>query len=150
MNPFSLRRSPYNLNQPGLRSTLLSDHPMTQKASREELAFRQRSLAERGDYEDASKVADAIESTPQGEQQSEYKYVLLFALLGYLSAHMVVFQIMGEDTRLPYDPVKGFVDDIADAKKVTAKVDHYLEAQVVGSIERRTSRTKSAPRLAVE
>ena len=126
-NPFALRRSPYNLNQPGIKSQLLSDHPLSQKASRDEMAFRQRMLAQRGEYDEAAKVAGVMASTAEGSRHEEYRYVVMFAVLGYLSAHVVVYQVMHrDDVRLPYDPVKGFVDELVARKTDADHVDATL------------------------
>lgn len=66
----NMRKSPYGIgNKQTLHSHLLSEHTMTVKAAREEAAYRQRALEERGVFdaqarEEAQKIKEEQAATP--------------------------------------------------------------------------------------
>lgn len=137
----NMRKSPYGIgNKQTLHSHLLSDHAMTVKASREEAAYRLRALEERGVFdaqarEEAQKIKEEQARTPECERHAEIRWVYLVALVGYLLGHISAHNLFEvDDMRLPYDPVNGFVNDLALQKQMLSKIDDHVHTHVVGRI----------------
>ena len=137
----NMRKSPYGIgNKQTLHSHLLTDHSLTVKAAREEAAYRQRALEERGVFdaqarEEAQKIKEEQANTPEGKHHAEIRWVYFVALVGYLFGHIAAHNLFAvEDMRLPYDPVNGFVNDLARQKEMLAKVDDHVHTHVVGKI----------------
>ena len=133
---FANRRSPKNLYSQGMHSDTLSDHPVTMKQARDELAYKQRKLVERGQYEKAVDVEEQLESNDSagksGAEANEYKWVIFFLMLGYVTAHFTVFNYYyPEDMRLPYDPKKGYIEDIQRKEDSLQKLDSLVQSKVM-------------------
>ena len=151
---FELRASPSNLHKEGMHSSLLSDHPLTQKAARDEMLYKQAKLAEQGlidKAEEAGNKSGAIGTTEglaSNDGTREYTFGLVAVVLGYCSAHILVFNYFHPDeVRLPYDPVAGFVEDVREKRKETERIDDFWNSLVKDAVYD-AKRAKHKPTLA--
>lgn len=134
-----MRKSPYGMQGRKLHSNLLSDHVLTQRTRREEAMHRQRTLEERGrETQDAAVRQEAeqlkleTDATPEGQRSIEIRYIYIIGFCGYVSGHVVAHRIFeGEETRLPFDPVKGFLSDLEEKQKRDQVVDKELKSHVL-------------------
>jgi hypothetical protein len=136
-----LRKSPFGLgDKRTLHSHLLTEHAMTLKAAREEAAYRQSALEEKGLFdaaarEEAQRIREEQAATPEFKKHFEMRWAYITAALGYLAGHLAAHQFFAvEDMRLPYDPVNGFVKDLARQKEELLRVDSLVHAHVVGTV----------------
>lgn len=129
---FDLRSSPNVLHVKGMKSSLLSDHPLTQKAARDELLYRQKKLAEAGLSEQGLAEGKRLDGAKEGttsatasnEGVRDYTLGIVVMLAGYLCAHNLVFSYYYKDNvRLPYDPSAGFVNELREKRKENLEVD---------------------------
>jgi hypothetical protein len=152
---FRLRQSPFNMGgKKGLHSHLLTEHPLTLKAQREEGAFRQRVLAERGEYDaEARKAAEelkaTIEATPEGQRMNETKWILAVGLGGYIFGHYLAYNLFyTAEVRLPYDPVRGFVEDLSLKRRQWDEQDSQMRQQMRTALSTGMKRGNRASLLA--
>lgn len=136
-----MRKSPFGIgDKRTLHSHLLSEHAMTLKAAREEAAYRQRTLEERGVFdaaarEEAQQIKEEQAKTSEGKKHHEVRWVYFTATMGYLVGHIAAHQLFEvDDMRLPYDPVNGFINDLARQKVVFSKLDVLVHSRVVGQV----------------
>lgn len=133
----TMRKSPFGMQGRKLHSNLLSDHVLTQRTRREEALYRQRTLEERGKEdaearEEAAKLKVETDATPEGQRSIEIRWIYVIGFFGYLTGHAVAHRIFeGEETRLPYDPVNGFLKDLEDKQKRDKIVDDDLKQRVL-------------------
>ena len=133
---FASRRSPKNLYSQGMHSDTLSDHPVTMKMARDELSYKQRKLVERGQFEKAVDVEEKLESNDaagkSGSEANEYRWVIFFLMLGYITAHFAVFNYYYPgDMRLSYDPKKGYIEDIQRKEETLMQLDTLIQNKVL-------------------
>lgn len=134
-----MRKQPTSLYEDTMHSNTLSDHPMTHRTSREELAYRQRKLTERGQYEQAAKAEeDALTRDREGRagaETKEYYWAIACAVLGYLVAHAVVFKYYyPDDIRPNYSPDRGYSDAVAARRENLEAVDTMVGLSVLESV----------------
>ncbi|KEG15420.1 hypothetical protein DQ04_00081190 [Trypanosoma grayi] len=136
---FSIRRSPKSLYEDTMHSNTLTDHPLTHRTSRDELAYRKRKLTERGNYEQAAKAEEEAERRDSegraGAETREYYSAIGFVVLGYLTAHGVVFKkYYPDDLRPNYSPDRGYSDDVAARRQDLEAVDELVGLAVLESV----------------
>lgn len=136
---FQMRQSPTSLYVDSMHSNTLTDHPLTHRSSRDELAYRKRKLTERGQYEQAAKAEEEAEQRDRtgkaGAETKEYYWAILSAVLGYLTAHAVVFNYYyPDDLRPNYSPDRGYSDDVAARREQLEAVDEMVGLSVLESI----------------
>lgn len=136
---FEMRQSPTSLYVDSMHSNTLTDHPLTHRSSRDELAYRKRKLTERGQYEQAAKAEEEATQRDRegkaGAETKEYYWAILCAVLGYLSAHAVVFSYYyPDDLRPNYSPDRGYSDDVAARREQLQAVDEMVGLSVLESI----------------
>ncbi len=139
-----MRKSPFGMGTKAtLHSHLLSDHAMTLKAARQEAEFRQRTFEQRGMVEEAQRIKAEIAATPAGKQYDEVRWIYAVACVGYVAGHIVANNIFDTgEMRLPYDPVNGFIEDLARQKEQLASAEAHIHAHVVGPLLAARSNTK--------
>ncbi|EAN96946.1 putative transmembrane protein [Trypanosoma cruzi] len=138
-NIFSIRRAPNSLYEDKMHSNSLTDHPLTHRTSRDELAYRKRKLTERGNYEQAAKAEEEAERRDTegraGAETREYYSAICFVVLGYLTAHGVVFKrFYPDDLRPYYSPDRGYSDDVAARRQDLEAVDELIGMNVMESL----------------
>jgi len=141
-SPLDLRRQHSNLHQTGMHSSLLSEHILTQRAARDEEAWRRKKTAE---YQEVNLPVGAAtnappvstkESSQQGsgsfwDMRSEYYAIMLTALTGAVSGFVFAdFLLQSEPVRLPYDPVHGFLHDVEVHEKRAQMVQQYVSEKM--------------------
>lgn len=136
---FKLRQSPTSLYEDSMHSNTLTEHPLTHRTSRDELAYHKRKLTERGQYEQAAKAEEeALLRDKQGKagaETREYYWAIACAVLGYLMAHAVVFNYYYPDDLRPlYSPDRGYSDDVAARRDELEAVDELVGLTVLESI----------------
>jgi hypothetical protein len=135
-NAINMRKSPKALYTTEMHSYMLSDHPSTLRAEREEVAFRQRMLEERGEWAEAEQLADKLDAEDTkggaaGTGANDYWWSLGAATAGYLTAHVVVFNYFhAEEVRLPYDPVQGFTEDLRAKRREQEAMERDMAVMV--------------------
>ncbi|RNC58301.1 hypothetical protein TcCL_ESM04108, partial [Trypanosoma cruzi] len=122
-----------------MHSNSLTDHPLTHRTSRDELAYRKRKLTERGNYEQAAKAEEEAERRDTegraGAETREYYSAICFVVLGYLTAHGVVFKrFYPDDLRPYYSPDRGYSDDVAARRQDLEAVDELIGMNVMESL----------------
>ncbi|CAJ16002.1 hypothetical protein, conserved [Trypanosoma brucei gambiense DAL972] len=138
-NIFTIRRSPASLYESTMHSNTLSDHPLTHRARRNELAYRKRRLTERGNYEQAAEAEAEAERRDRegrgGAETREYYSAICFVVLGYLTAHGVVFKrFYPQDLQLNYSPDRGYSDEVAARRKELAAINEMVGVSVLESV----------------
>ena len=138
-NVFQMRQSPTSLYVDSMHSNTLTDHPLTHRSSRDELAYRKRKLTERGQYEQAAKAEEEAAQRDRegkaGAETKEYYWAILCAVLGYLTAHALVFNhYYPDDLRPNYSPVRGYSDDVAARREALEAVDEMVGLSVLESV----------------
>ncbi|GET88081.1 hypothetical protein, conserved [Leishmania tarentolae] len=136
---FEMRQSPTSLYVDSMHSNTLTDHPLTHRSSRDELAYRKRKLTERGQYEQAAKAEEEATQRDRegkaGAETKEYYWAILCAVLGYLAAHALVFNYYyPDDLRPNYSPDRGYFDDVAARREELEAVDEMVGLSVLESI----------------
>ncbi|EPY28817.1 hypothetical protein STCU_01565 [Strigomonas culicis] len=136
---FGIRKSPTSLYEDSMHSNTLTDHPMTHRTSRDELAYRRRKLTERGQYAQAAQAEeDALKRDREGKagaETKEYYWAIGCAVLGYLVAHAVVFNYYyPDDIRVNYSPDRGYSDDVSARRENLQAVDELVGLTVLESI----------------
>ncbi|ORC89068.1 uncharacterized protein TM35_000142790 [Trypanosoma theileri] len=136
---FSIRRAPKSLFEETMHSNTLTDHPLTHRTSRDELAYRKRKLTERGNYEQAAKAEEEAERRDvegrAGAETREYYSAICFVVLGYLTAHAVVFnKFYPDDLRPNYSPDRGYSDDVAARRQDLEAVDELVGLSVLEGV----------------
>ncbi|RNF03861.1 hypothetical protein TraAM80_05515 [Trypanosoma rangeli] len=136
---FSIRRAPKSLYEDCMHSNTLTDHPLTHRTSRDELAYRKRKLTERGNYEQAAKAEEEAEHRDSegraGAETREYYSAICVVVIGYLTAHSVVFKrFYPDDLRPYYSPDRGYSDDVAARRQALEAVDERIGLNVMESI----------------
>jgi hypothetical protein len=136
---FQMRQSPTSLYVDSMHSNTLTDHPLTHRSSRDELAYRKRKLTERGQYEQAAKAEEEAAQRDRtgraGAETKEYYWAILCAVLGYLTAHAVVFNYYyPDDLRPNYSPDRGYSDDVAARREELEAVDEMVGLSVLESV----------------
>ncbi|KAH8611336.1 putative transmembrane protein [Trypanosoma vivax] len=135
---FAVRRNPTSLFESNMHSNTLSDHPLTHRARRNEVAYRQRRLTERGYYEQAAIEEDARRRDKKdrgSEEVGEYYSVLFFAALGYLLAHKFVFRwYYPDDIRMDYSLDSGYLEEVAARRSDLAAVDALVGVSVLEDV----------------
>ncbi|KPI85507.1 hypothetical protein ABL78_5427 [Leptomonas seymouri] len=136
---FQMRQSPTSLYVETMHSNTLSDHPLTHRSSRDELAYRKRKLTERGQYDQAAKAEEEAAQRDRagkaGAETKEYYWAILCAVVGYLTAHAVVFNYYyPDDLRPNYSPDRGYSDDVAARRAELEAVDEMVGLSVLESI----------------
>ncbi|KAL7704116.1 hypothetical protein N2W54_007977 [Lotmaria passim] len=138
-NVFQMRQSPTSLYVDSMHSNTLTDHPLTHRSSRDELAYRKRKLTERGQYEQAAKAEEEAAQRDRegkaGAETKEYYWAILCAVLGYLTAHALVFNhYYPDDLRPNYSPDRGYSDDVAARREALEAVDEMVGLSVLESV----------------
>lgn len=138
-NVFDIRRAPTSLHTADMHSNSLSDHPVTHRANQNELSFKLRKLTERGEYEKAA-VTEVEAATRDAEGRSgsetlEYRNILIFVVLGYLTAHSVVYRwYYPDDVRFSYQPDVGYTEDVEERREVLKRVDELVGFKVLDGV----------------
>lgn len=151
-NIFNMRKSPTSLYEDAMHSNTLTEHPITHRTSRDELAYRKRKLVERGQYEQAAKVEEEADRRDRegkaGAETREYYWAIGCAVLGYLVAHALVFNYYyPDDIRPSYLPDRGYSDDVAARAEKLEAVDELVGLTVLESVY---SKRKAALKRKVE
>lgn len=136
---FNMRKSPTSLYEETMHSNTLTDHPLTHRAGRDELAYRKRKLTERGQYEQAAEAEEEAAQRDKegraGAETSEYYWAIACAVIGYLTAHALVFSYYyPDDLRPNYSPDRGYSDDVAARREELQAVDEMVGIMVLESI----------------
>lgn len=148
-NIFNMRKSPTSLYEDAMHSNTLTEHPVTHRTSRDELAYRKRKLTERGQYEQAAKAEEEAEQRDRagkaGAETREYYWAIVCAILGYLCAHGVVFSYYyPDDIRPNYMPDRGYSDDVSARNEQLEAVDELVGLMVLESVySKRKAATKN-------
>ena len=140
-NPMSVRREHGNLYKPNMHSTTLSEHILTQRATRDEEAWRRKKSTEykennmpigmSGGHKQVENVVKKKTDEEFWDMKSEYYAITATALCGFLTGFLLVGKVLQPDAmRLPYDPVLGFLHDVevheARATKVMSAVSESM------------------------
>ncbi|KPA75404.1 putative mitochondrial hypothetical protein [Leptomonas pyrrhocoris] len=136
---FEMRQSPTSLYVDTMHSNTLTDHPLTHRSSRDELAYRKRKLTERGQYEQAANAEEEAarrdRSGKAGAETKEYYWAISCAVLGYLTAHAVVFNYYyPDDLRPNYSPDRGYSDEVAARREQLEAVDEMVGLSVLEGV----------------
>ncbi|KAK7202207.1 transmembrane protein [Novymonas esmeraldas] len=136
---FQMRQAPTSLYVDAMHSNTLTDHPLTHRSSRDELAYRKRKLTERGQYEQAAKAEEEATQRDRegraGTETKEYYWAMGCAVLGYLAAHSLVFNYYyPDDLRPTYSPDRGYSDDVAARREELEAVDELVGLSVLESV----------------
>ncbi|KAG5506391.1 hypothetical protein JKF63_05894 [Porcisia hertigi] len=136
---FEMRQSPTSLYVDSMHSNTLTDHPLTHRSSRDELAYRKRKLTERGQYEQAARAEEEAAQRDRegkaGSETREYYWAIFCAVLGYLAAHSLVFSYYyPEDLRPNYSPDRGYSDSLAARREELEAIDEMVGLSVLESV----------------
>lgn len=136
---FDIRRAPTSLHTANMHSNSLSEHPVTHRHAQNELSYKLRKLTERGEYEKAA-VAELEAATREkegrgGSEALEYRNVVIFMVLGYLTAHSVVYRwYYPDDVRFSYQPDLGYTENVEERRAVLMRVDELVGFNVLDGV----------------
>jgi hypothetical protein len=149
-NVFDIRRAPTSLHTANMHSNSLTESPVTHRATQNELSYKLRKLTERGEYEKAA-VAEVEAATRDkdgrgGSETVEYRNIMIVMVLGYLTAHSVVYRwYYPDDVRFSYQPDVGYTEDVEGRREVLKRVDELVGFKVLdGVYDKRRDRYRTS------
>lgn len=136
---FDIRRAPTSLHTANMHSNTLTENPATHRATQNELSYRLRKLTERGEYEKAAEAeveaATRDKEGRGGNATAEYRNIMIVMVMGYLTAHSVVYRwYYPDDVRFSYQPDVGYTEDVEERREVLRRMDELVGFNVLDGV----------------
>jgi hypothetical protein len=148
-SPYAVRTTSATLYQNGIHSNLLSEHPLTQKAKRDDLLARQKLLQDEGRRgsqkaaEEAAQLREVLNKTENKADKAYYEF-FGFAIVGYGCGHVMAHYLFdGAETRLPYNPAEGFIDSLQEQSTRLESLEALCRTEVCSTVEHPTQSQSS-------